>query len=54
MASAKTTEVFPCTVEQFYAIITDYENYPEFLSEVKQCRVVGEENGQKVVEYDVP
>ncbi|MCB0342350.1 MAG: SRPBCC family protein [Pseudobdellovibrionaceae bacterium] len=53
MASAKTTEVFPCTVEQFYAIITDYENYPEFLSEVKQCRVVGEENGQKVVEYDV-
>ena len=35
MATAETTEVFNCTVEEFFHIISDYEKYPEFLSEVK-------------------
>ena len=53
MASAQTTEVFNCTVNQFYAIISDYEKYPEFLQEVKECKVVKVEGNRKLVEYVV-
>lgn len=53
MASAQTSEVFNCTPEQFYKIVTDYENYPEFLSEVKECKVLKTESSRKLVEYSV-
>lgn len=53
MASAETNEIFPCSVEQFYSIITDYEKYPEFLDEVKACRVVEVALNKKLVEFDV-
>ena len=53
MAKASTTEVFNCTPEQFYKIISDYEKYHEFLAEVKQCKVLKTEGNRKVVEYNV-
>jgi ribosome-associated toxin RatA of RatAB toxin-antitoxin module len=53
MAKASTTEVFNCTPEQFYKIIADYEKYPEFLAEVKQCKVLKTEGQRKLVEYSV-
>lgn len=53
MASAQTTEVFNCTPAQFYKIISDYPNYPQFLQEVKSCRVIKEEGNRKLVEYQV-
>lgn len=53
MASASTTEIFPCTPQQFYAIVTDYEKYPEFLSEVKKCTVVKTDGNKKLVEFNV-
>ena len=53
MAGASTTEVFNCTVDEFFQIISDYEKYSEFLSEVKDCKVLKEENGKKLVEYTV-
>lgn len=53
MADAKTTELFDCTVEEFYQIVSDYEKYPEFLSEVKGCAIVQEEGSRKLVEYTV-
>ena len=53
MAKASTTEVFNCTPEQFYKIIADYEKYHEFLSEVKQCKVLKTEGNRKLVEYNV-
>ena len=53
MAKASTTEVFNCTPEQFYKIIADYEKYHEFLSEVKQCKVLKTESNRKLVEYSV-
>lgn len=53
MAKASTTEVFNCTPEQFYKIIADYEHYPQFLSEVKQCKVLKTEGNRKLVEYSV-
>lgn len=53
MPAANHTEVFNCTVPEFYKIVTDYEKYPEFLNEVKQCRVVKSEGNRKLVEYSV-
>jgi coenzyme Q-binding protein COQ10 len=53
VAEAKTTEVFNCSVEDFFKIISDYDKYPEFLKEVKECRVVNTEGPRKLVEYTV-
>ena len=53
MAGAQTSELFNCTVEQFYKIVSDYEKYPEFLQEVKSCKVLTKEGQRKLVEYQV-
>ena len=53
MAKANTTELFNCTVAQFYKIISDYEKYPQFLTEVKSCKVLKTEGHKKLVEYSV-
>lgn len=53
MATATTTEVFNCSPAQFYKIVSDYEKYPEFLSEVKSCRVLKAEGSRKLVEFTV-
>lgn len=52
MAAASTTEIFDCTPEQFYKILVDYEKYPEFLSEVNDCKIV-QAKPDKIVEYKV-
>lgn len=53
MASAQTTEVFNCSPEQFFAVVTDYESYPEFLQEVKACKIIKSESERKLVEFSV-
>ena len=53
MADAKTTEVFNCSPEEFYKIVTDYEKYGDFLSEVRSCKVLKVEADKKLVEYTV-
>ncbi len=53
MAVTSTTEVFQCTPEQFFSIVSDYEKYPEFLSEVKKCKVIDTKDNKKLVEYQV-
>lgn len=53
MAEAKTTELFSCSPEQFYQIVSDYEKYPEFLSEVKNCKIIKVEGARKLVEFTV-
>jgi ribosome-associated toxin RatA of RatAB toxin-antitoxin module len=53
MASAETTAEFDCTPEQFFKIISDYESYPQFLKEVKSCKVLKTEGTRKLVEYQV-
>lgn len=53
MPSAETTELFNCSCEQFFKIIADYDKYSEFLKEIKECRVVKEEGGKKLVEFHV-
>jgi ribosome-associated toxin RatA of RatAB toxin-antitoxin module len=53
MAAASTTETFSCTPDQFFAILADYEKYPEFLTEVKQCKVIEAKGDKKLVEFHV-
>ena len=53
MASASTTEVFNCTPDQFFDLITEYEKYPEFLQEVKQVTVLKTEQNRRLVEFHV-
>jgi coenzyme Q-binding protein COQ10 len=53
VAGAQTSDVFPCKPEQFFSIISDYEKYPEFLSEVKSCKVIRTESNKKLVEFSV-
>ena len=53
MAEVKHTEIFNCSPKQFFDILVDYENYPEFLSEVQTCKVIGESGDCKKVEYHI-
>lgn len=53
MSSAKTTEIFNCSLEDFWKVISDYENYPQFLQEVSECKVVGDQGNKKLVEYSI-
>lgn len=53
MASAETTEVFNCSQEEFFKIISDYEKYSDFLTEVKSCKVVDTKGNKKLVEFSV-
>lgn len=53
MASARTEEVFNCTAEEFYKIVSDYEKYPEFLTEVKDVKILKNSGNVKEMEYHV-
>lgn len=53
MPSASHTEVFNCSVGEFFKIVSDYEKYPEFLQEVKECKIVKREGSKKLVEFKV-
>lgn len=53
MAGVQASELFNCTMNELYSIITDYSKYPEFLAEVKSCKVIESRANQKLVEYNV-
>ncbi len=53
MAAAQIEEVFNCTPDEMYQILSDYEKYPEFLNEVKKCKILKTEKNRKLVEYQV-
>jgi len=53
MPGANHTEMFSCSIEQLYDVIADYEKYPEFLSEVKSCKILKTEGNKKFVEYHI-
>jgi len=53
MAQAQTTELFDCTPEEFFKVVSDYESYPEFLDEVKKCQVIQTNGNKKLVEFTI-
>ena len=53
MASAQTSDLFKCTPQQFFDIVTDYPAYSLFLQEVKECKVLKASGNRKLVEFNV-
>jgi len=53
MAGVNHTEIFNCTPQQFFDLLKDYEKYPQFLKEVKSCKVIEDKGQDKMVEYKV-
>lgn len=53
MTEVTTSEIFNCSVEEFYGILVDYESYPEFINEFSKCVVLETDGNKKLVEYEV-
>lgn len=53
MAQATTKATFNCTAEEFFKLISDYEKYPEYLTEVKDVKVTKTSGNTKEMEYSV-
>lgn len=53
MAKVSQTEVFNCSVEDFYKIIVDYEKYPDFMDEVQSVKILSGEGDTQHIEYKI-
>lgn len=53
MPGATRTIEVAAPVERVYQVVTDYEQYPKFLPEVKAVRVTDRQNGGVTVHYQV-
>lgn len=53
MAQASVQELISCDAVKFFSVIMDFENYPDFLPEVSDCKIVNEADGYKDVEMTV-
>jgi ribosome-associated toxin RatA of RatAB toxin-antitoxin module len=52
MSGASRSVVFNAPVEKCFAVITDYERYPEFLPEVKKIRTTNRRGAEVDVHYE--
>jgi coenzyme Q-binding protein COQ10 len=52
MPGASASTVIHATIEKVFSVITDYEKYAQFLSEVKKVKVGPKKDGQCDVEYE--
>ncbi len=52
MAGAQRTIIFNATVDKCWAVISDYERYPEFLPEVKKIRTMNRRGNEVDVQYE--
>jgi len=53
MPGATRSIVIDAPLEAVFAVITNYEKYPEFLSEVKAVRVTDRRGAEALVHYEV-
>jgi coenzyme Q-binding protein COQ10 len=53
MPGASLSIVIDAPVEAVFAVIADYEKYPQFLSEVKAVRVTNRQGSEALVHYEV-
>ena len=52
MAGATRSIVINTTMEKMFAVIVDYEKYPEFLPEVKKIRLSNRRGNEVDVQYE--
>lgn len=53
MASVERNIKVNVPVEKFFAVITDYESYPEFLPEVEEVKILDKKGNRKTVYFKV-
>ncbi len=53
MAGASKSVTFNASADKCFAVITDYEKYGEFLTEVRSVKVLEKKPGEVKVSYDV-
>lgn len=52
MPGASASTVIRAPMEKIFSVITDYQRYPQFLTEVKKIKVSPKKDGQCEVEYE--
>lgn len=52
MPGAQRTVTFNAPIEKCWAVISDYERYPEFLPEVKKIRTMNRRGNEVDVQYE--
>ncbi len=52
-AAATKSEIFACSCEEFFKIISDFDQYPEFLKDVKTCKTLETKGKNKKVEFGI-
>jgi ribosome-associated toxin RatA of RatAB toxin-antitoxin module len=53
MPGASRTVVFNAPIEKVFEVITDYDHYPEFLTEVKKTKQVDRKGNEVSIQYEV-
>ncbi|MDZ4676888.1 MAG: SRPBCC family protein [Oligoflexia bacterium] len=53
MAQASVSEVFNASVKACFQAVSDYSNYPSFLSDVKRISVIDSSPDKKLIEYEL-
>ncbi|MEE8409937.1 MAG: SRPBCC family protein [Myxococcota bacterium] len=53
MAKTEQNVVINAPIERVFAVIVDYEQYPEFLPEMKAVRVVSRHDGVSLVTFEL-
>jgi coenzyme Q-binding protein COQ10 len=53
MGKASTTAIFEAPIEKAFKIISDYSNYPQFMSDVKRVSIIESSAEKKLVEFEL-
>jgi ribosome-associated toxin RatA of RatAB toxin-antitoxin module len=53
MGQASTSEIFNAPVETVFKVLSDYNNYPKVLSDVKRASILESGPDKKLVEFEI-
>jgi coenzyme Q-binding protein COQ10 len=53
MGQATTSEIFNAPIERVFKVISDYSNYPQFLTDIKRVSVLESSGNRKLVEFEL-
>jgi len=53
MAAAQRTEIFDVDIHKLYAVITDYQSYPDFVEGVSGTQILEQDDDGARVEYSL-
>ncbi len=53
MAQATTQEIFNAPIAKVFGVLSDYSNYPQFMSDVKRVSIIESSGSKKLVEFEL-